>query len=94
MVKVDVAVGGEISSLRMGKHTGLMVRVRGGKPLGNMPALGSGPWPSSLRKQNGSKNGSMGEGGSGYQALRLQKKQECEKPRLGGHWSVGTVLKA
>ena len=27
-------------------------------------------------------------------ALRLQKKQECEKPRLGGHWSVGTVLKA
>ena len=61
MVKVDVAVG-KISSLRMGKGKAHWIDSEGeGREAsqGNMPALGSGPWPSSLRKRNGSKNGSM-----------------------------------
>lgn len=66
-------IGGQgISSVTEGegKRTGGTVRSRGWvsprrPPEGNMPALGvaRGPWPSSFRKLNSSKDGSVGNGG-------------------------------
>lgn len=48
---------------------------------------GCGPWPSSFRKLNRSKNGSMGNGGGEGRTLsnlRVSRtKPECQKPELG-----------
>lgn len=53
-----------------------------------MPALGSGPWPSSLRKQNGSKNGSMG-GGAHVTQAETAEKTRMPKTAAGGTLECG-----
>lgn len=53
-----------------------------------MPALGSGPWPSSLRKQNGSKNGSMG-GGAHVTQAETSEKHRMPKTSAGGTLECG-----
>lgn len=74
-------LGAKVSSLTTGEGKACQPDsgVWGESPLkGYVPALGSGPWPSRLRKLNGSKNASTGSGGEILWLCPLQQNETFE----------------